>query len=958
MTSLTRGQNISITIKAERHKAMKTKYKEVKRLEEIKNHFWYDDDWRASITMLGGFHQGEPNREPNTEKDIRGPVSKDINFNPLDLIEAIRDKNENPDDIFHQMLLLSAETIGEIDRDTRESEKFKNRYKAIEKDLWDEMIYLLKEEQDELYRNVELAFGVCLVEDEGLIKDLVSNLAIRKGEFQDRSIDALGYISSFSSSAGRIVAVKALDKITSIIIDLNYFYMQLNYGYEEYEHVYRDKKAINTIGRIAAGCPEAASIIKEKVLDKIASIWLEEGSWKSIKKALELLARIAESSVESAMIITDKMLDKIIELLEDEYIRKKENAGKIKQWDLLDTSSRLYYIWKRQNAAKGLGIIGSCSPETAKIVAEKAADKIVLLLMNSGWRLNNHFMESIKKIVSVSPEAATIVAEKSFNYITAKLNADKVDVRRNALEVIRIIASGSLEASKKFAAEKTMKIIIELLEDDDSIIRSKAEFTLREILSNSPVSAEFFSDEGLEKIIEVSGHDCKGWKVTSFINQIKKSLPGKIRVMSEKTLKKIESLIGSNNREVRRRGITIFIKTSAFLPKIGEILTGEILNEIDDMLEDDDLAIRRVAVNTISAILSNSYSLVEQVVYKIDKMVELLEAKERYIVDATVDTLKNILEKLQNTTLIIIVLKTIMKKIELFLKDKSNQNRNIRSKGIAILGEIVSDSSKAAKILAENMAAKIIKNLKDNDSIVRESTVKTIKKIIASSLDTGKIIAEKTMGDIATMLKDENKDIHKEVLQAIGEIASVTSETAKIAVDKTLDEIIVKLEDDDNYIRREALCTIGKIASSSLEMARITSEKTMCKIMAMLKSEDFVVYSDTAESLGKIAAGCTRELANAIIEKTLEKISYSKVRLEAIQNIVLILPEKTRFIAEKKVDELIHTYEGMKVLRNILKNIKARIIKLPHLSEEFSIKNENSIIKSFQLKNVQYVLIA
>ena len=196
---------------------MKTKYKEVKRVEEIKNHFWFDDDWRSVITMLGGFHQGEPNREPNTEKDIRGPVSKDINFNPLDLVKAIRDKTENPDDIFHQMLLLSAETIGEIDRETRKSEKFKKRYKAIEKDLWDEMIQLLKEEQVELYKNVELAFGVCLVEDERLLLNLIDILNDLDGRRKKRAYNVLGYMSSFLPKTSKIIYQRAIAEIEKIL---------------------------------------------------------------------------------------------------------------------------------------------------------------------------------------------------------------------------------------------------------------------------------------------------------------------------------------------------------------------------------------------------------------------------------------------------------------------------------------------------------------------------------------------------------------------------------------------------------------------------------------------------------------------------------------------------------------------------------------------------------------------
>ena len=707
MTSLTRGQNISITIKAERHKAMKTKYKEVKRLEEIKNHFWYDDDWRASITMLGGFHQGEPNREPNTEKDIRGPVSKDINFNPLDLIEAIRDKNENPDDIFHQMLLLSAETIGEIDRDTRESEKFKNRYKAIEKDLWDEMIQLLREEQDELYRNVELAFGVCLIEDEGLLDVLFNKL-----ERSSRSIEALRNIVAFSYKNSEIL-INSTDIILKFLVVLN----------DDIRG-----RAIRLLGEMSVESQEVAKLILEKAsfelvellvnenhfvsscaasaLGKIANVLPDESEY-IIKKATEILVEllddktrpvhvnatvflgeIASSSMKAAIIIAENATDKLVELLKSR--------------------------WTNKRAAYTLGQIAGSSQELTMVVAEKATVEIVELLNNKDWAIRKIGIDSINEIVLNSPGAARIITEKAIDKLIELLDNSNWTVRENAVDALRKIMTGKTIISNSKIEEVTNRLVELLNEEENEWVLKMTAYSLGKIAIKSAKAATIMQ-KSADKILKfmVGGDGLVVLKVAVALRRINKNSPEAnkkiheyLDVIIEFVRKNIIQAGYRNEHNLIDYDLIDFLygleKVANFSPEAKKIIIG-----------------KRSIIAGLLGLEENQNLLY----YKATQ-----SRADLRLLGKTADVLRIISSDSSKE-----FGKLIKLFLELILKILMFEGGMVRKSAVDALVTIAKYSKKEAKIIMEIATEKLIMLLDDNDSDIRKNVVKALEYIMKNN---------------------------------------------------------------------------------------------------------------------------------------------------------------------------------------------------------------------------------
>ena len=360
---------------------MRKNRKEVKRIEEIKNHFWFDDDWRPVITMLGGFHRGEP----NMEKDIRGPVSKDINFNPLDLVEAIRDKTENPDDIFHQMLLLSAETIGEIDRETRELEMFKKRYKAIEKDMWDEMIHLLKEEQDELYKNVELAFGVCMVEEGRLIKQITK--LWKESEMVSYKPDLALRIRI--SKAVLSICIASPD-ITTKLPD---FLFELPVEWLKNNRMLARSDAREAQDEILSSSSLFAEVIAEKRGKIITKLLEDYENWYVRADAAYTLGQIANSSKQAADIISKDAIESLV------YLFFKDHTSEV-----------------HVSILSAFGKIGSKSPDAARLLSEEYIDIFTQSLTSLNREVYKASVKALTIIATWYPEVIEILENHRSRY--------------------------------------------------------------------------------------------------------------------------------------------------------------------------------------------------------------------------------------------------------------------------------------------------------------------------------------------------------------------------------------------------------------------------------------------------------------------------------------------------------------------------------------------------------------
>ena len=863
---------------------MKTKFKEVKRLEEIKNHFWFDDDWRPVITMLSGFHQGEPNREPNTEKDIRGPVSKDINFNPLDLVEAIRDKTENPDDIFHQMLLLSAETIGEIDRDTRESERFKKRYKAIEKELWDEMIQLLREEQDELYKNVELAFGVCMVDNNELIDNLIGILDDSDTLNKRRSIDVLGYVSYFSEKAAIVTAEKALDKIIEILMD------------EDSIAPYYPCRAI---GKITEGLSESTIFIAEKAIEKIVKL-MEDNDWKIRNSTFKKLREISKNSYRAAWIIADKAVDKIIALL-----------------DYNDDSVHI-------EALEDIRKISEDSPEATKIIADKAMNKILELMVDMPY----YASRTLESIAAGSLEAARIIAEKSASKIIEMLRYgnDPYD----AITISRKFIRNSL--ASRIIADKLADKIVLFVSDKNRTIRFEAVETLKEIAASSPEASKIVAYKTADIIIKMLEDDDKQvcYYALEASNRIMTVSPGIAKFIGEKGIDKLIEVFLSNQLFQREETVLNFFEKTI---KYSSRATRIIVDKMAKKLKNDDLVFLYNSLLISRRIKSSSPERARYIVEKIiDNFMEFLEIKNwnvpksaikifKLIAKMPIKVRKNFFDKAANK---------IVRKF-------NNKKLNISESSIEVLGIIGESSSEAAIFIANNAKDKIkniLELLEDKNSYIRKITLEFLAIITEKSSVDEKIIKEISVDVFLKLLKDNDYGVHMKSVDLLGKIASGSSEAANFFTTEAIDKILEMLKDKESFIRGSVIYILGKIASGSSEMARYVAEKSIDNVVMLLEDEALYVRNKAIKFIENIIRVCQESKKNIVnielnkLLKMLNSKNYSSrlrnyhISYDVIKTIGMIGKhslELSKIIADKLPDKIAalyqkHSFSGAKII--------------------------------------------
>ena len=505
--------------KPERYKAMKTKYKEVKRLEEIKNHFWYDDDWRASITMLGGFHQGEPNREPNMEKDIRGPVSEDINFNPLDLVEAIRDKQENPDDIFNQMLLLTAETLLELDSDSRKSD----RYIMIESKFHNEMLQLLKAELEELYENVEKSFSVLINASDELVRELIEIIDI-KGKYLlspditiRRAISSLTYISMISekflapvfSIFTNLLKEKAIrsyhkGQIADSIGKICCFYQEKNISEEGFKSLinsclfdgdesvrYKSANVIETINFLTANKIEKGL---ESIYDKMLN-----DNWNHRKTDLYLLKKVNPISINMA----NRLVVPLVRLLYDNshivdisYI----NAFPDDPWIPEETSD---YCNSHEYVLEVIEKIVSIFPSTKERI------------------ISQSIIEKERGLIDPeAPDSIYGTYKRRIYSLTERL--EKVQIRSKKLSK----SPSSSNPKKDYISGKLFRLIqTEIGVDEDNIVSTWRNYTIKEIETLIYSSIENFKKVTglLLKLIDKKNQDAtEAFKVLRYLYKTQK----------------------------------------------------------------------------------------------------------------------------------------------------------------------------------------------------------------------------------------------------------------------------------------------------------------------------------------------------------------------------------------------------------------------------------------------------
>ena len=890
------------------------KYKEVNRLEEIKNHFWYDDEWRASITMLGGFHQGEPNREPNTEKDIRGPVSKDINFNPLDLVKAIRNKQENPDDIFHQMLLLSAETIGEIDRETRESERFKDRYKAIEKELWDEMIQLLREEQDELYKNVELAFGVCMVEDEGLLDVLIKILETSDRNNKKRSVKALGYVSFFSEKAANIIAEKALDKIIERL---------KNKDWEVRE------SAIEVLVQIASASPEAANILTDKALDKIIKM-LKDEDRHFCYEALEFLGKIASASSEWANLIAEKALDKIIEMMKDEDVSTK--------------------------AVKTLVKIASASPEASKIIAEKALDKIIERMKDEDKYVRASALETLGEIASTSLEAANIIVEKTLDKIIEMMKDEEWNVCSSAAKTF-----GRISASLPKKSNIISKRILLILKEKEWFYNRNTTHSLVLIAKESSKLSKIIVEQVTDQMNDYIGNFLKDkhYKFCDnfiyLLNEIVTFSPNVAMIIIRKSSKKLVKLL-----EYSYRTATIFRELAKCSSDAEMIIIEEIVDRIVELLKNEKIICPNSAINILEKISTPKLPKLSKIIIEksISRIKKLLEDNKTHIRNETVKFLNEISKSLPEVANIIA--DYIFEQILTLLMDK---DKFVRINTGEILVNIASSSHKTANIIAQKITEKLLELLNSKDISKLWCVIYIVRNIALVSPEVARSFAEKLGNKLVDIVL--NKDFSEFNLFAT--IALINIRKSSLEASRFIDEkvgnklIEIVLKEDRfplSYLVKIALINTGK---SSTEVARIIEEKNMEEIFELIqwKGKNLNLYANGAVEIrrfSKVSPEFAKFFAHHIIERLFELMN-DKYRFVCL--CALFAPIKIG--KNSLIDSLIISKRAIERIMELLmncehsfcKNLASEFISLAKCSTELIIRFAEETFKFF--KDWEYI---
>ena len=730
---------------------MTTEYIEVKRLEEIKNHLWFDDEWNPVITMLGGFHQGEP----NTEKDIRGPVSKDINFNPLDLVEAIRNKQENPDDIFHQMLLLSAETIGEIDRETRELEMFKKRYKAIEKDMWDEMIHLLKEEQDELYKNVELAFGVCMVDDEGLITGLIEKLENWNIEIRKRSIDTLKKLAAFSRVASWVIAEKVADIIVESMKD---------------EDLFTSESTLDVLINFTTDSVGLNIIIEEKAIDKLVEL-LKNEEWYNRRSAAYTIGKMAEGSSETTGIIEEKATENLIKLLEDD------------NWHV------------SESAAFAIGIIVAESPETAKVLTEKAIVKLVELLKNEKWQIRRNAVYIIGKVASGSPETAEIIAEKATDNILELLKkGEETMVIERAFDSLGDMAVGSQGAARIIAIKAIDKLMTLIWNWDsryyeDEIVKQVTDF-LEKIIIKSAKVAKVIAEKAIERNVELINNKNRSisLKSISVLGKIAAGTPTLRKIIADKAANKLVELL-ENTSSWKTAASTL--GKIAKSPVIRKNIADRAVNKLVELLEVTNFRY--------------CYSTAENLEMTIDLMKLIISGKTskklnelhevRLTLNCAAMALGEILVGSPELTKIV-----ANKATNMLIKLLDPKNWDIWRIAIPAIGRIAAASQEAAIIILQRGIDRLVELLKLNygsrDIDILISAADALSIIATTSPKATRIITERI---IAVKLIDKLTGYLwlswapwtiQRIVNSLEKIAEMSPKAAKIVAYKTADKLV------------------------------------------------------------------------------------------------------------------------------------------------------------------------
>ena len=964
--------------------------KEVKRLEEIKNHLWFDDEWRASITMLGGFHKGEP----DIKEDIRGPVSEDISFNPLDLVEAIRDKQENPDDIFHQMLLLSAETIGEIDRETRETEKFKKRYKTIEKDLWDEMIQLLQIEIDVLYYNVETSFAVSMISNKKLLKDLFATLEhswhIRDkcpsdylfknkrissdfytvSQIQQRIIDVLISIIIISPSIAKIIPINILEiLIDYILLEKEWYKTQSTSSYflSSFYNTNINYETVEAFRAICDALPEITTILANPLLNEMKN---GEKGWsdaitiakisivdmkiakKAIKQFVEILMSDNIGSVNPN--VSGLVLDALIHVCESSIETTKMAVDSIiaklddRNWKISFLDRVILYR------------ISNISPKAIKILVEdfikkisesesKAVQKVVEILLEGiskdAFLLNSIIREldNQKKTVHTfltdpqdgmevdSLELADIIATPIIERQKSNLEAFCQYNYGGAIWTLGVIAIVFPEVANTVAT-----ILIEILEDENK------RYEFRDLAAKS-----------LGKIGAISLEIAK-----IVVNPLIKFMVGSIYYNEA-----FNSLIKIAGGYPLHRPVPDLpppdIKWNNFvvgeLSKLNEFVAIELIR----MMKSEDYLVRTNAIKILDRIWSGSSiiegrkngipshymgytpSSTELNEFVVKELIKLIKSKKDYLIRWKVTTILGRIRSESPTT--------EEKKAEAYILRLRDEEEEIRLNAVSSLGSIHSVSSEVATQILESLFV-ILKD-KNEAGEIRETAAISIVNIGVAIKKITSIVIK----DLIDLIED--KTLQKLVMESLIRIAIRSPEAANFITEKAVNRLIKWLEDEEIFIKSGAISILGEISTNSSEAARIIAEKALDKLIKLLYSEDIFEKGRAISVLGEISTGSSvavRIIAEKALDKLVKLLENRELRTvymsrdlrrdviaclrdisKSSQKTARIIVRKAadkwvKFLADK--DEHIRRY-AIKVLGEMLEKSKTRILRASSTSE-------------------------
>ena len=175
-------------------------YKYLKRDEEPDKLIFNCTEWEPIIVLLSGFIKGD-SQSPSI---IRGPVDRDISFNPLELIKVILDLAKQQDEDC-RLLNLAAECMGEYSS----LGKISLHFTMLQRRLIYELLDRIREKDEDTYLKIKECFLLSGIRNRDLLTALLKTIKFENEEYvRERAIDILSCRSSLPDRTIRKISLR------------------------------------------------------------------------------------------------------------------------------------------------------------------------------------------------------------------------------------------------------------------------------------------------------------------------------------------------------------------------------------------------------------------------------------------------------------------------------------------------------------------------------------------------------------------------------------------------------------------------------------------------------------------------------------------------------------------------------------------------------------------------------